>query len=105
MWKKPDESKPQSGTDSPGYGAPSSTRADAASAAPVSPNAPACVSQGITIKGEIFGKEDLLIDAPIKEKTHFPVGSETSGPTDRSKTDFEPREIVFPGTVTACLKA
>ncbi len=105
MWKKPDESKLQSATDSPGYGVPSSTRADAASAAPVSPNAPACVSQGITIKGEIFGKEDLFIDGTIQGKIHFSDGCVTIGPNGRVNADIEAREIVIRGDVTGSLKA
>src|SRR5260370_27916370 len=105
MWKKPDESKLQSATDSPGYGAPSSTRADAASAAPVSPNAPACVSQGITIKGEIFGKEDLFIDGTIQGKIHFSDGCVTIGPNGRVNADIEAREIVIRGDVTGSLRA
>ena len=36
-----------------------------AAALPVSPRAAACITQGLKIKGEIFGKEALFIDGPI----------------------------------------
>lgn len=106
MWKKPDESKPQSATDIPGTAGPSLTRSAGASVMPpVSANAPACVSQGITIKGEIFGKEDLFIDGTINGKIHFSDGSVTIGPNGRVNADIEAREIIIRGDVTGSLKA
>ncbi len=106
MWRKPEESKPQSATDVPGSAASSPTRpAPATPMPPVSPNAPACVSQGITIKGEIFGKEDLFIDGAIQGKIHFSDGCVTIGPNGRVNADIEAREIIIRGEVTGTLKA
>jgi cytoskeletal protein CcmA (bactofilin family) len=106
MWKKPEESKPQSATDSPAAATPVQTRAPAAAPTPpVSPNATACVSQGITIKGEVFGKEDLFIDGKIEGKIHFSDGCVTIGPNGRVNADIEAREIVIRGDVTGTLRA
>jgi cytoskeletal protein CcmA (bactofilin family) len=108
MWRKPEEGKPQSGAEAPGAAAPSATRPAASSSSstlPVSPNAPACVSQGIKIKGEIFGKEDLFIDGTIEGKIHFTDGCVTIGPNGRVNADIEAREIVIRGDVSGTLKA
>jgi hypothetical protein len=66
MWRKPEENKPQSALDA----LPSTVSAPQrpAAAAPVSSNAPACVIQGIKIKGEVSGREDLVLDGELEGK-------------------------------------
>ena len=44
--------------------------------AQVSPNAVACLSQGIRIKGEISGGEDLFIDGAVEGKVGGEAGAE-----------------------------
>ena len=85
MWKKED-AKPQA---LPAHGVPQSSPSstatpshstqahtatshrDAPAAPPVSSHAAACISQGIRIKGEITGSEDLFVDGPIEGKLNL----------------------------------
>jgi cytoskeletal protein CcmA (bactofilin family) len=108
MWKKED-SKPQgvAETSSP-IAPPASTvsshrDAPAFSAAPsqppVSGKAAACISQGIKIKGEITGSEDLFVDGPVEGKINIANGSLTVGPNGTVKADLVAREVVVRGRV------
>lgn len=67
--------------------------------APVSPNAVACLSQGIRIKGEISGGEDLFIDGSVEGKVNFQNSVLTVGPNATVKADITAREIVVRGRV------
>ena len=62
------------------------------SALPVSPRAAACISQGIRIKGEITGKEDLFVDGTVEGKLDFGNASVTVGPNGKVKADISARE-------------
>ena len=71
MWKKED-SKPQGVAENSTTsanpaattsGSPASTY-PTSGALPISPRAAACISQGIRIKGEVTGSEDLFVDHP-----------------------------------------
>ena len=112
MWRK-DEVKPQS---APQPAAPANTsfpqsstasaplsappQAIPASAAlPVSPRAAACISQGIRIKGEITGKEDLFVDGTVEGKLDFGNASVTVGPNGKVKADISAREVIVRGQV------
>jgi cytoskeletal protein CcmA (bactofilin family) len=66
---------------------------------PTSPNAVACLSQGIRIKGEITGSEDLFIDGNVEGKVTFRNAVLTVGPNASVKADIEAREIVIRGRV------
>jgi cytoskeletal protein CcmA (bactofilin family) len=104
MWRKPEENKPQSALDA----LPSivlSSQRPAAAAPRVSPNAPSCVTQGIKIKGEISGREDLFLDGVFEGKIHITDGSFTVGPKVRVNTEIEAREIIVRGKVIGTLKA
>ena len=68
-------------------------------AGPVSPNAVACISQGIRIKGEINGGEDLFVDGIIEGKLNFQNAVLTVGPNATVKADISAREIVVRGRV------
>lgn len=104
MWRKPQESKPQPSSEISPSPDPSPQRPVAA-APPLSPNAPACVPQGIAFKGEISGQGDLFFDGAFEGKIHIGDGSFTAGPNARVNADIEAREIIVRGDVTGTLKA
>src|SRR6266851_2173157 len=101
MWKKED-SRPK--------GVPDTSVNSGASSAgfspgqgpgnpPVSGRAAACISQGIRIKGEITGSEDLFVDGPVEGKLHLTNGSLTVGPNGTVKADVNAREVIVRGRV------
>src|SRR5579872_7447657 len=104
MWKKED-SKPQGVAETPVAPALSSHRdappafSPASSQPPVSAKATACISQGIKIKGEITGSEDLFIDGPVEGKLNLGNSSVTVGPNGTVKADITAREVVVRGRV------
>ena len=111
MWKKED-AKPQA---LPAHGVPqaspspaatpshsahgntATSHRDAPAVPPVSSNAAACISQGIRIKGEITGSEDLFVDGPIEGKLNLANGSLTIGPNGTVKADVVAREVIVRG--------
>jgi cytoskeletal protein CcmA (bactofilin family) len=56
------------------------------------------VSQGIKIKGEVVGTEDLFIDGVIEGKITIPNSSVTVGPNGKVKADISAREVVLRGS-------
>jgi cytoskeletal protein CcmA (bactofilin family) len=95
MWRKEDghsqtstEVPPQSG---------SAINPATSSLSTVSRSAPACVSQGIKIKGEVTGTEDLFIDGRVEGKISLAHSGLTVGPNGIVKGDIFAREIVFRG--------
>jgi cytoskeletal protein CcmA (bactofilin family) len=102
MWKKED-SRPQGSPEiSTGPVANLSNNVqsrDASAPLPLSGRAPACISQGIRIKGEITGSEDLFIDGPIEGKLQLANGSLTVGPNGTVKADITAREVVVRGRI------
>jgi cytoskeletal protein CcmA (bactofilin family) len=114
MWKN-EERKPQGiperpGTPStqvnqPGFGAPA-TPAFAPQAAPLpsrpTPSAPrgnASIGQGIRIKGEVTGSEDLYMDGVVDGKLNLTNGSLTIGPNGTVKADVNAREVIVHGRI------
>jgi cytoskeletal protein CcmA (bactofilin family) len=104
MWKKED-AKPQGISESSGASAsatagpaPTSTASNT-SALPVSPRATACISQGIRIKGEVTGSEDLFVDGVVDGKLNLTNGSLTIGPNGSVKADVTAREVVVRGKI------
>src|SRR5690242_18453433 len=106
MWKKED-GKPQgmpeistvpTGTTSvtPSNSAPIR---ESQSSLPVSSNASACISQGIRIKGEVTGSEDLFVDGQVDGKLSLTNGSLTIGPNGHVKADVTAREVIVRGIV------
>ncbi len=106
MWKKED-SKPEG---VPGNSAAPSTPAFTSSTAPVSmpplsaapgtsPRAAACISQGIRIKGEVTGSEDLFVDGIVDGKLNLTNGSLTIGPNGHVKADVNAREVIVRGKI------
>jgi cytoskeletal protein CcmA (bactofilin family) len=66
---------------------------------PVSARAVACVTQGIRIKGEITGKEDLFVDGTLEGKLDLGNASCTVGPNGKVKADISAREVIVRGNV------
>lgn len=107
MWKKEDGKTPGvseiSTTPVAVATAPASSaspnRETASVAAPVSPRAAACISQGIKIKGEVTGSEDLFVDGQVDGKLSLTNGSLTIGPNGTVKADVSAREVIVRGKV------
>jgi cytoskeletal protein CcmA (bactofilin family) len=107
MWKKED-SKPQGVPDnSPAHvnpvsaanSTPNSTQS-AFGAVPVSSRAAACISQGIKIKGEVTGSEDLFVDGVVEGKLSLTTNScLTIGPNGSVKADVTAREVIVRGKI------
>jgi cytoskeletal protein CcmA (bactofilin family) len=105
MWKKED-AKPQEISEGSTPLASSSTVAVESSAPaasfslPVSPRAAACISQGIRIKGEVTGNEDLFVDGLVEGKLNLTANCcLTVGPNGTVKADLTAREIIVRGKV------
>jgi cytoskeletal protein CcmA (bactofilin family) len=104
MWKK-DDAKPQAaseGSAAPAVAAISSTQSSApvsSPSLPISPRAAACISQGIRIKGEVTGSEDLFVDGTVDGKLNLINGCLTIGPNGSVKADVSAREVIVRGKV------
>src|SRR5271170_4358227 len=105
MWRKEDGKPAVSPETSMGSGSPatsfsaSSGAKDVPSNLPVSSKATACVSQGIKIKGEVNGDEDLFVDGQIEGKITLGKAVMTIGPNATVKADITAREVVVRGRV------
>jgi cytoskeletal protein CcmA (bactofilin family) len=106
MWKKED-GKPQGVPEisTAPAGAPSTPSSSSSSIretpreVPVSSKAAACISQGIKIKGEVTGSEDLFVDGQVDGKLSLTNGSLTIGPNGNVKADVTAREVIVRGKV------
>jgi cytoskeletal protein CcmA (bactofilin family) len=105
MWKK-DDAKPQGVSDGsaavnspPAASAIPSSSQSISSTPPISPRAAACISQGIRIKGEVTGSEDLFVDGLVEGKLNLSNGSLTIGPNGSVKADVNAREVIVRGKV------
>jgi len=106
MWKKED-AKPEvvsgnagtpANTTSPSSITPVNT-SSLASAPAASSRAAACISQGIKIKGEVTGSEDLFVDGTVDGKLNLANGSLTIGPNGFVKADVNAREVIVRGKI------
>src|SRR5713226_6673708 len=106
MWKKED-SKPQGVAENSTTSANSAATTSGSSAStyptssaiPISPRAAACISQGIRIKGEVTGSEDLFVDGLVDGKLNLTNGSLTIGPNGTVKADVNAREVIVRGKI------
>jgi len=105
MWRKED-GRPQNSNETSTSpvnpntpSAPASIPSKQSPSVPTSANAVACLSQGIRIKGEITGSEDLFIDGNVEGKVTFRNAVLTVGPNASVKGDIDAREIVIRGRV------
>ena len=104
MWKK-EEPKSQ-GVAENSHALPTASPATSSAAAregsaalPISGRATACISQGIRIKGEVTGSEDLFVDGHFEGKLNLTNGSLTVGPNGEVKADIFAREVIVRGRV------
>ena len=109
MWKK-DDPKPE-GVSGNSVASATPTLAQPSSSAPVtgptlsgtpaiSSRAAACISQGIKIKGEVTGSEDLFVDGVVEGKLSLTTNScLTVGPNGHVKADVQAREIIVRGKI------
>jgi cytoskeletal protein CcmA (bactofilin family) len=98
MWRKED-SNPQPSGD---FSSNSSNQVKSSSSPISSPTtsghkAAACVSQGIKIKGEVVGTEDLFIDGVVEGKVTIANSSVTVGPNGKVKAEISAKEVVLRG--------
>jgi cytoskeletal protein CcmA (bactofilin family) len=107
MWKKED-SKPETVSGNPVAPVSSATSSSPASAStpslsgalPPSSRAAACISQGIRIKGEVTGSEDLFVDGLVEGKLSLTTNScLTVGPNGHVKADVLAREVIVRGKI------
>lgn len=104
MWKKEDvksqgvpENGPGVSTGSPATGSVARKGSPSVS---VSSSASACISQGIRIKGEVTGSEDLFVDGHVEGKLNLSGNaSVTVGPNGEVKADIFAREVIVRGRV------
>ena len=105
MWKKNEEVKSHA-AEAPVRGSSVSSGAVSATASkpdlsvPVSVKASACISQGIRIKGEVSGSEDLFVDGHVEGKLNLSdTCCVTIGPHGEVKADISAREVIVRGRV------
>jgi len=105
VWKKEDvksqavPENPSAISTSPALPAIGGSPTREPSSAPVSSKASACISQGIRIKGEVTGSEDLFVDGHVEGKLNLSNGSLTVGPNGEVKADIFAREVIVRGRV------
>lgn len=118
MWRKQEEQKvppsPQNVVatpPAPQYSTPTNVQASAPQAAPPAPVAPApknalsIVCKGITIRGEVFGDEDLQIDGELSGSVKLAGARVSIGPEGRVAGNIQAREIIVRGTLKGNLRA
>ena len=104
MWKK-EEPRSQgvaegSAAVSAPPSSPSPSTRDISTSIPTSGNGAACISQGIRIKGEVTGNEDLFLDGQFEGKLNLTNNaSVTIGPNGDVKADIFAREVIVRGRV------
>jgi cytoskeletal protein CcmA (bactofilin family) len=105
MWKKEDAKSQVSNENSSvsaatSLAAPSSSEFSSSISLPGAPRPAACISQGIRIRGEVTGTEDLFVDGLVEGKLNLTANScLTVGPNGNVKADLIAREIVVRGKV------
>jgi cytoskeletal protein CcmA (bactofilin family) len=104
VWKKEDvKSQPvrenASGISSSSPAPASTPVREPGAAHSVSSASSASISQGIRIKGEVTGSEDLFVDGHVEGKVNLSSGSLTVGPNGDVKADIVAREVIVRGRV------
>jgi cytoskeletal protein CcmA (bactofilin family) len=104
MWKKEDVKSQVGSENAPGIPAGSPAGAgrplrEVSTGLPVSSPSSACISQGLRIKGEVTGSEDLFLDGHFEGKVNLSSGSLTVGPNGDVKADIFAREVIVRGRV------
>ena len=107
MWRKEELKSQGSGepvappsfAETPQSSSTSKAAPAAGSPLPVSPRAAACITQGIRIKGDISGNEDLFVDGTLEGKLDLGTATCTIGPNGKAKADIVAREVIVRGQV------
>jgi cytoskeletal protein CcmA (bactofilin family) len=100
MWRKEDGNSQASTEFPPSFvnpSGPGKPRTALSGVQAVSPKAPACISQGIKIKGEVTGTEDLFVDGVVDGKITLTNSTLTIGPNATVKAELAGRELVVRG--------
>lgn len=101
MWKKEDaksQGVAENSAAASGFG--KSQSSDSSNSFSDSPRAAASIGQGIRIKGEVTGTEDLFVDGFVEGKLNLAADcSLTIGPNGNIKADLVAREIIVRGKV------
>lgn len=108
MWgtKKPEDANPSPAPareTTPLSGAHDLRPLGAAPAAP--PRAAARLGRTLSVKGELAGNEELLVDGEFEGALDLGESSLTVGPQGRVQADVRAREIIIEGTVRGNLRA
>src|SRR2546427_681429 len=81
-------------------GAATASTPPVSNALPSSSRVAACISQGIRIKGEVTGSEDLFVDGVVEGKLSLTTNScLTIGPNGHVKADVLAREVIVRGKI------
>jgi cytoskeletal protein CcmA (bactofilin family) len=98
MWRKEDGS-PRTPDVSSGTSTPitASRPVTSGPSVSISGRASACVSQGIKIKGELTGSEDLFIDGTVDGKITLSSSTLTVGPNATVKAEISAKDVVIRG--------
>lgn len=107
MWKKEDVKSQGVPENAPGISGSSAATGSVprrvGTVQPVSSGssgASACISQGIRIKGEVTGSEDLFVDGHVEGKLNLSSNATvTVGPNGEVKADIFAREVIVRGRV------
>lgn len=101
MWKKEDaksQGAAENSSTASGFAKPQSS--DSSNSFSDSPRAAVSIGQGIRIKGEVTGTEDLFVDGFVEGKLNLAADcSLTIGPNGNIKADLVAREIIVRGKV------
>src|SRR5215472_19146693 len=107
MWKKEDARAPgvaENSSAASGFG--TSQSPESSSSFSGSPRPAASISQGIRIKGEVTGTEDLFVDGFVEGKLNLTANCcLTIGPNGSVKADLTAREIIVRGKVEGRITA
>src|SRR6266571_7070364 len=101
MWKKEDaKSQGVAENSSAASGLGTSQSSDSSNSFSASSRASASISQGIKIKGEVTGSEDLFVDGVVEGKLSLTTNScLTIGPNGHVKADVLAREVIVRGKI------
>jgi cytoskeletal protein CcmA (bactofilin family) len=97
MWRKEEANSQASPDNSAPSGSPKAAPSPISSTQTAGHKSPACVSQGIKIKGEVVGTEDLFIDGIVDGKVTLANSVLTVGPNGTVKAEIAAREVVLRG--------
>jgi cytoskeletal protein CcmA (bactofilin family) len=97
MWRKEDGNAQASPNASQQTGSVNSAKPSTGGSQTSAHKPTACVSQGIKIKGEVRGSEDLFIDGLVEGTITLENSGVTVGPNGTVKADIVAREVTLRG--------